>query len=248
MKSPLHLLALCIALLPLPLLPSPTALTAQTSPTALEGAWESTFPLPDGSQGTLQLIVADGFLAMTSYADTAFISTLGGSYVADDKTLTLRYEFNSGEPERIGGTQSMRYEVQNDLLVFNGSKVWTRVDDGNGPGALQGAWLITGRKRNGEMTRRETDGPRKTMKILSGSRFQWIAYNTQSREFLGTGGGRYTTEANDGLYIEYIDFFSRDNARVGDQLSFDYKIRNGEWHHSGLSSKGKPIYETWGRR
>ena len=26
------------------------------------------------------------------------------------------------------------------------------------------------------------------MKILSGSRFQWIAYNTETRQFMGTGG------------------------------------------------------------
>ena len=111
---------------------------------------------------------------------------------------------------------------------------------------MAGAWLISGRMRNGELQKRDTNRPGKTMKILSGSRFQWIAYNTETKEFMGTGGGTYTTI--DGKYTENIEFFSRDDNRVGASLQFDYELRDGDWHHSGLSSKGKPIYEVWSLR
>ena len=84
------------------------------------------------------------------------------------------------------------------------------------------------------------------MKILSGTRFQWIAYNTETKEFKGTGGGRYTTE--NGRYTEHIEFFSKDNSRVGAELGFDYALKEGEWHHSGLNSKGQPMYEIWAGR
>ena len=84
------------------------------------------------------------------------------------------------------------------------------------------------------------------MKILSGTRFQWIAYNIETKEFKGTGGGRYTTE--NGRYTEQIEFFSKDDARVGAELGFDYELKEGEWHHSGLNSKGKPMYEIWSKR
>ena len=60
---------------------------------------------------------------------------------------------------------------------------------------------------------------------------------------MATGGGTYLLK--NGEYIEQIDFFSKDNSRVGASLSFKYKIENNEWHHSGLSSKGDPIYELW---
>ena len=50
-----------------------------------------------------------------------------------------------------------------------------------------------------------------------------------------------------GKYTEHIEFFSRDSSRVGASLRFDGKLENGEWHHSGLSSTGEKIYETWGR-
>ena len=88
-------------------------------------------------------------------------------------------------------------------------------------------------------------GPRKTLKILTGTRFQWFAINPGTKEFSGTGGGTYTFV--NGQYTENILFFSRDNSRTGAQLTFDGKLENGQWHHSGLSSKGDKIYEVWGK-
>ena len=54
-------------------------------------------------------------------------------------------------------------------------------------------------------------------------------------------------EFANGKYTEHIEFFSRDSSRVGASLSFVGKLENGEWHHSGLSSTGEKISETWGR-
>ncbi len=225
---------------------SPVFLTAQSSYQSLEGAWKTTFAGDGGTTNDLSLIIEDGYFVMTAYNSESkiFIATLGGSYTANDSSFDVTYEFDSSNPENVGQERAMAYQVDGSLLVFNNDKIWQRVDDGTGP--LAGAWQITGRKDQGEMKRRAPSGPRRTMKILSGERFQWIAYNTETAEFLGTGGGEYTSA--DKLYIEKIEFFSRDPERVGSQLSFDYQIRNNEWHHSGLSSKGEPIYETWGHR
>src|SRR5690606_688936 len=121
---------------------------------------------------------------------------------------------------------------------------WKRIDNGK-PGKLAGAWLITGRMQEGKMSQM-TPGARRTTKILSGTRFQWIAYNVETKEFSGTGGGTYTTR--DGKYTENIEFFSRDNSRVGARLTFDFSLENGAWRHKGLSSKGDPIDEVWTKR
>lgn len=59
-------------------------------------------------------------------------------------------------------------------------------------------------------------GARKTIKILSGTRFQWAAINSETGEFFGTGGGNYTFK--DGKYTENIEYFSRDASRVGASL------------------------------
>ncbi|THH41616.1 membrane or secreted protein [Neolewinella litorea] len=228
------------------LLLNPLLTFGQSADGGLEGAWQSAFAGAEGKTNELSMIIQDGYFVMTAYnqEDKAFLATLGGSYEVAGDTLHVTYEWDSSVPENVGITRAMPYMVNGSLLVFNNDKVWQRVDDGTGP--LAGAWQITGRKQDGEMRRREPTGPRRTMKILSGSRFQWIAYNTETREMLGTGGGTYS--ADEPQYIERIEFFSRDPQRVGDQLSFDFKIRNDEWHHMGLSSKGDPIYETWGHR
>jgi hypothetical protein len=86
-------------------------------------------------------------------------------------------------------------------------------------------------------------GPRKTLKICSGGRFQWMAINPETKEFFGTGGGTYTLK--DGKYTETLEFFSRDNSRVGASLGFDAKVEGNKWQHTGKSSKGDRVNEVW---
>lgn len=105
---------------------------------------------------------------------------------------------------------------------------------------------MSGRIRDGKTQMRDTAKPRKTMKVLSGTRFQWIAYNTETKQFMGTGGGTYTTLK--GKYTENIEFFSRDNSKAGLSLVFDYSLENGTWNHKGFSSKGVAMHEIWGVR
>lgn len=207
----------------------------------LSGAWEKT----DGDTRSV-MIVVDGFFSEAVYKQNAFVSTAGGRLTVDGKKLSMTYEFNTANPGQVGKESSASFEIKKDKLTLSGDNksTWTRVDDG-GPGKLAGAWLITGRLRDGEI-RTSTPGARRTMKILSGTRFQWIAYNVETKEFSGTGGGTYTT--NDGKYTETIEFFSRDNSRVGASLEFEFAVENGDWLHSGKSSRGEPLKEVWTKR
>ncbi len=207
----------------------------------LIGAWET------GEDTRTVMIVTDEFFSEAAFRENEFISTAGGRWKTDGKNLIRTYEFNTANPDLVGKEISIPFEIKNDNLALSekeGKENWSRVDDG-GPGKLAGAWLITGRMRDGEM-RTSTPGARRTMKILSGTRFQWIAYNVESKEFSGTGGGTYTTE--DGKYTENIEFFSRDNSRVGASLQFDFSIEDGQWRHSGKSSRGQPLDEVWTKR
>ncbi|WP_343488227.1 membrane or secreted protein [Allomuricauda sp. d1] len=214
---------------------------------SLIGAWEANGDIR-GKKVRSVVIFSDNHQVGTFYdAETgAFMGTNGGSWSLEDKTITEVIEFDTENPARVGQTNTFEIDVSDDELKIQGAPlVWKRIDNGT-PGELDGAWLISGRKVDGEMRSMDTTRPRKTMKILSGTRFQWIAYNTETKEFMGTGGGTYTTE--NGKYIENIEFFSRDDSRVGATLEFDYELKNGDWHHSGLSSKGQPIYEVWSKR
>lgn len=208
----------------------------------LIGAWETT--LSDGTKGLL--IVTSDHFSLTYYKSepAEFVFTAGGEWELNDENQTqVTWEYHTQNKGLVGKGENVPLTYQEDQLSF-GEESWKRVDNGK-PGKLSGAWLITGRKSDGKMNTM-TPGARKTMKILSGTKFQWIAYNSETGEFFGTGGGTYTTEG--GKYIENIEFFSRDNSRVGASLEFDFKIEDGKWHHSGKSSKGDPIYEIWSTR
>lgn len=210
-----------------------------TQPT---GAWETS--LADGTRGLL--IVAENHFSLTYFnSDPAeFLSTAGGKwFMKDENTVNVEWEFNTNNSKLVGSNENIRLDYKEDELTL-GDQKWKKVDSGT-PGKLNGAWLITGRERDGEINQM-TPGARKTMKIMSGTKFQWIAYNSETAEFSGTGGGSYTTE--DGKYTENIEFFSRDDTRVGASLEFDFEIKDGKWHHSGKSSKGEPIYEIWSTR
>lgn len=213
----------------------------------LNGAWEMDYTDENGEEIRIVAIAADGYYASTAYkaSDGEFQNTNGGMIDLTGNTLTFTYEFNVAEPAKVGTSESFTIDLDGDVFTVDGFEgEWRRLDDGT-PGDLYGAWLITGRQRDGEISR-STPGERKTMKILSGTRFQWIAYHTGNSGFFGTGGGTYTTE--NGKYTENIEFFSRDKTRAGASLEFDYEIKDGEWHHSGFSSKGDPLYEIWTNR
>ena len=206
----------------------------------LIGAWESSSP--DGGLGLW--IITEKHFSMTHYKSNEFSYTKGGEWSQlPDGSIQFAWEYHTQKDELIGDEQSYPITLKGDKLIIEGTE-WKRSDNG-GPGQLAGAWLITGRYRDGTLSER-TPGARRTMKILSGTKFQWIAYNIETKEFFGTGGGSYSTK--DGKYTENIEFFSRDNTRVGASLQFDFKLEDGKWRHSGSSSKGDPLDEVWTRR
>ncbi|PTM08577.1 MAG: membrane or secreted protein [Bacteroidetes bacterium] len=212
------------------------------------GAWEMYSTSENGDKMRSVVIFADGYQVISTYdANTGkFLQSNGGTWRLEGDTMTEKVEFDTVTPERVGSEVSFKVQITDTTLEIVGSNMkMTRVDNGT-LGQLQGAWLMSGRVRDGETQLRDTSGPRKTMKMLSGTRFQWIAYNTETKQFMGTGGGTYTTE--NGEYTENIEFFSRDDSRVGASLKFDYSLVDGNWHHKGFSSKGDPLYEIWSIR
>ncbi len=227
-----------------------TALLAlvQLRAQSLVGAWETVYSDDNGREVKIVAILTDKYQVATWYDNKTgeFISTNGGSWSIDGNTVSEIVEFDTRDSSSVGTTSTFEVEISdNEIRIPDSDFVFKRIDNGT-PGDLSGAWLISGRMRDGEIRERNTDRPRKTMKILSGTRFQWIAYNTETKQFMGTGGGNYTTV--DGKYTENIEFFSRDNSRVGASLEFKYEIKEGKWHHSGNNSRGEPMYEVWSVR
>ena len=179
-----------------------------------------------------RIIIDNNYLVMTSYKfdSNKFIKTIGGFYNKEDNRFNISLEFNSN----FKNDSISKIEIEKKT---NWKKISLKKND------LQGKWLMVGRVRNGNEQRRNLDRPRKTMKFLINGYFQWIAFNTETFQFSGSGGGKYITK--DGKYIESIEYFSRDDSRVGLNLEFDYELINKEWNHKGFSSKGDPLHEIW---
>ena len=212
------------------------------------GAWETNFVSKNGDLLKSIVLFADGYQVLTTYDATTgkFIHTNGGTWRLEGNIMTEKIEFHSDNPKLVGTQVSFKVRItDNEIEIVDSSSKLKRLDNGS-PGKLNGAWLMSGRIRDGKTQLRDINRPRKTMKILSGTRFQWIAYNTETKKFMGTGGGTYTTKNEE--YIENIKFFSRNDSKAGLSLKFSYELMNGKWHHSGLSSKGDPIHEIWSIR
>jgi len=229
----------------LPLLLGFLLLSAFTEAQSIKGAWRS--QQPNNSIATL--IIADNYLMIASYSilNKYFDRTEGGSFTRQGDQMTYLTEFNTDDTARINKSVVYTITRKDKILTLRGEDeelVWMLVDDAeNVP--MAGTWHITGRAKDGtgDMMQIHQNGTRKTLKILSGTRFQWAAIDPAVKGFYGTGGGTY--DIKNGKYTEHIQFFSRDNYRVGTDLTFDWALKDGRWDHSGKSSKGDPIHEVW---
>lgn len=212
-----------------------------------EGSWQLV-SVNDESATDREVIkiVVDGYFALgsKSLGDNSFLGAAGGEYKISGNTLIEKRDFDTYDETKINQEKpyKLAWKDANTVQISNDeeTKVWRKLPHAKDD--LDGNWVITGRERNGEMNTM-TPGDRRTIKILNGGRFQWVAFNSATKTFNGTGGGAYKTENGD--YLEQITFFSRDKDRVGDSLDFKFEIIEGEWHHQGKSSKGQPIYEIW---
>jgi hypothetical protein len=209
---------------------------------SLSGAWHA-------MNGTTEyvFIFQDGYFSCSVFdkQNKKFIRTWGGTFSEAGGQMHANIEFDTESKDNVGAHKHYPVTVSGNSLKLNlGNEIgeWKRTD--NGIEGLAGNWRITGRMRDGSMQPIEKSA-RKTVKILSSTRFQWMAINTGTKEFFGTGGGTYTFK--NGKYTENIEFFSRDSSRVGASLSFDGSVTNNVWTHKGLSSRGEPIHEEWSR-
>jgi hypothetical protein len=208
------------------------------------GSWKS----QEATGSTSMLIVTDNYLAIASFSllNKYFERSEGGPFTMNGDKMTYTPEFNSSDTNKVGIPVVFTVTRKDNVLTlrYDEAMVWMLVDDA-GDKPMAGAWHITERAQSGqgELMKIHQQGTRKTLKLLSATRFQWFAIDPAVKGFYATGGGTYTVQ--NGKYTENIQFFSKDNNRVGSSLKFDWKLENGRWDHSGKSSEGKPIHEIW---
>lgn len=175
----------------------------------VNGVYEKT-ERNDTSTQTIRLMIKDAYFILTTFntAPASFNNTLGGILTTEGKNFIVNLEFNSAiakdSLKMLKGTFQLK--GNSCVVIFdNGNKLELEKvtkDIQN----FEGAFLMAGRVTEQGESRRRIDVPRITMKMLLDGYFQWIAFNRETFEFSGTGGGRYIAD-NTGAYIEQIEFF-----------------------------------------
>lgn len=219
--------------------------------TPLQGAWTLTADdvQPVTDREMVAIFSDDYFMFGNYHKDGRFIGAGGGSYQLNGDKIQLTFDFYTDDNSIVRVPQNYSIDLNKDEFTLQGSisgtqftQTWEQLDAKKAP--LDGDWRFASRvDEDGNVGERRTPGPRQTVKILGGGRFQWAAFNYETKEFMGTGGGTY--EAKNGKYTENIEFFSRDNSRVGNSLSFQFERKGDDWYHKGKSSKGDPLHEVW---
>jgi hypothetical protein len=201
------------------------------------------------AQNRTVLITTDKIFSVATYdlPGKKFISAYGGTWQVNGNTLRVKLEWNSADPDEVGqeSTHILKLE-KGKLHILDRDETYTRLDNGK-TDPLAGAWIITGNYKDDQVSKRPNPfHPRRTMKVLSGNYFHWIAYNVETKQFMNAGGGTYATTKDQ--YTESIEFFTKTPDSVGKKVSFGYSIVNGDWRHKGEKSTGGPMDECWSRR
>lgn len=226
-----------------------TIASAAWAQTPLDGGWRLVSVDGQPLVGIKTIaIYQDGYFMFGQYqSDGSFISAGGGGYELAGDELKVVYGFFTEDPSEVQSPTIYPAQLDDKQLTlentFSGTQVWERIEEE--PTPLTGTWRFAARvDEEGNEGERRRAGTRMTVKILSGGRFQWAAYNYATKEFMGTGGGTYEA-TEDGEYTENIEFFSRDDSRVGASLSFQYSRTGDDWYHKGSNSRGEPMHEVW---
>ncbi|RRB06513.1 membrane or secreted protein [Larkinella rosea] len=231
-------------LLPFLLLLCIATASRQSAP-SLAGSWRM---VQDGPL-SIVFVLSDGYMMGAYFEANRFIGAQGGTYTVDGKQLKINFEFSTEDSTDVGTTQTLLIDsFKNNKLVLSNdgdTDTYERMDAPTAQTPMAGLWRITGNiDDNGQVKTRQRTA-RKTLKLLTGNRFQWAAINPETKQFSGTAGGTYTFV--NGKYTEKLEFFSRDDKRVGKSLQFDAELKGDDWYHRGQSSTGGKVSEVWSR-
>lgn len=211
----------------------------------LKGAWQKIEKNAD-DQKTIKLY-SDSYFTSSTYLVSSgeFISATGGTYSLSNSDYIENYEIDSKSRAVTGTYLNFDFEVKNDTLNLQdknsrNEETWVRIDKAEEEFVT--CWKIYQAFRDSKWLTIE-DKPRKTLKMLTDNYYQVLALNSQTGEFFGSSGGKWSNE--DGRHQERIHFFSKKPSMVGDTLTFKKEIKDSIWNHNGKSSEGDYIQERW---
>ncbi|WP_127844162.1 hypothetical protein [Psychroflexus aestuariivivens] len=209
----------------------------------LTGAWQKV----DNSKFKTIKLYSNHYFTSATYdeSDGEFIEASAGTFTKNDFDYIENIETHSESTSLAGTYINFNYEIKNDTLKIKDKnsrheETWVKIDEAKKEHVTcyrihevfrDSKWQTIGYK------------PRKTIKMLSDNYYQVIAINSQTGEFFGSSGGKWTSL--DDKHQEHIKFFSKNQSMTGVTLEFRKNIEGDIWHHDGKSSKGEYIQERW---
>jgi len=200
---------------------------------ALIGAWELMSQNGQVVADRKIRIITSGYFVDADFSafDKRFNGATAGTYTIEDGKLKETYLVSSRDPAMVGTTEIYDYTIIGQSLQKNGHRKgrrwlesWSIIKEEHDL-PLTGTWSLGSASE---------DQPRKSWKILSGGRFQWIYFNANTGEYYGTMGGFY--DINESSYTEHYEFYPQDTSKVGTSKSFTMELDDKGWHLSGTES------------
>ncbi|UCE92853.1 MAG: membrane or secreted protein, partial [Flavobacteriaceae bacterium] len=116
------------------------------------GAWEAYHTSENGEPLRSVVIFTEGYQVLSTYnAESGkFVHSNGGSWELDGNSMTEKVEFHTDDADRVGMESTFDVMITDTVMGIVGDDLkFKRIDDGT-PGELQGAWLMSGRQRDGQ--------------------------------------------------------------------------------------------------
>jgi hypothetical protein len=218
----------------------------------LNGAWRLVEENGQPVEHEAIKLFSNSYFTYAAYdkASGEFIEATGGTYTLQHLSYKEHLDIDSKEPQHSGKTISYHNTLKGKSLTLlnlaTGDKqVWEKFDEGDNY-QMAFCWRIHKKKDEGDADWRTIEyRPRKTLKMLTNSRYQVLALNSETGQFVGSSGGRWSGDGDS--YMEHIEFFSKDQSNVGRSLEFKRAFEDGLWLHTGKATKGEEMMEKWHR-
>jgi len=179
-----------------------------------------------------------------------FLEAKGGTYALTKLSYKEHLEIDSNEPEHSGTTEEYSIQLNEANMTITNLKtgdveVWEKFDDADNY-QMAFCWRIHKKRDEGDADWRTiTYAPRKTLKMITNKRYQVLALNSETGQFVGSSGGTWSGSGDN--YTENIEFFSKDQSNVGRSLEFKQTFQDGLWLHTGKTTKNETMEEKWHR-
>jgi hypothetical protein len=193
MRSPLAFISIALLSLLGFMAFHPAGTNQATVAPSMAGAYHMS--VKQGNETFTAVKIVTGSYFTIAYYDLAgkkFAGTEGGTYSVNGSNYQENIEFNTMDSTRVGSTVTLQSLIKGSKWQLSGTKygkkiaeTWEQISEEKAQNSpLQGAWRITQRADpdTGTMSAMQ-QGPRKTLKMMSDTRFQWIAYNRLRSNF-----------------------------------------------------------------